>query len=58
MHLFSKKMDGRVKPGYDERKIFRQRDVYHFHARAIHQRFRMTARNRRRSCVWRAGIAD
>jgi hypothetical protein len=37
-------------------KKFRQRDVYHFHARAIHQRFRMTARNRRRACVWRAGI--
>jgi hypothetical protein len=46
-----------VRPGHDEKK-FRQRDVYHFHARAIYQRFRMTARNCRHACVWRACIAD
>jgi hypothetical protein len=38
-------------------KNFRQRDVYHFHARAIYQRFRMTARIQASACVWRAGIA-
>jgi hypothetical protein len=44
-------------PGMTNKK-FRQRDVYHFHARAVYQRFRMTARIPVSPCVWRAGIAD
>jgi hypothetical protein len=50
-------MDGRVKPGHDDGKKIRQRDVYHFHARAVYQRFRMTARIPVRPCVWRGCIA-
>jgi len=50
-----KDVDGRDMPGHDE-KFFRQRDVYHFHARAIYQRFRISARTPANPCVWRAGI--
>jgi hypothetical protein len=47
-----------VRVGGRNLHYFRQRDVYHFHARAIYQRFRMTARIPANPCVWRGCIAD
>jgi hypothetical protein len=58
MHVFPKKMDGRVKPGHDDRKNFVNAMFTTFMRARFTNVFDVTAAIAGSPCVWLACIAD